>query len=168
MPNKKAITQTQKDTIMQAMFIYQSRVCEQYTISIFELQYAKSYVFTVEQLDNDGESITGVINDIVCYPSDAQAVIAADEFIKSLIAKPKKGIKTNKKTIVHVNQHVIKENKKTGKSSPPLTVKTYSSNNYGSEVEIKGDCKVIYSPDNPLPCGATVWIETTGEVIVLR
>ena len=37
------------------------------------------------------------------------------------------------KTIIHVNQHVIKSNRKNNKSDPVLTVKTYKSNNYGHE-----------------------------------
>ena len=28
--------------------------------------------------------------------------------------------------------------------------------------------KVIYSPDKPLSCGAKVWIETEGEVIIVK
>ena len=72
------------------------------------------------------------------------------------------------KTIVHVNQHVIKANRKYGKRDPVLTVKTYKSNEYGSEVAIGGPCRIVYSPDKPLECGATVWIETESEVIVLK
>jgi len=68
------------------------------------------------------------------------------------------------KTIVHVNQHVIKANRKNGVQNPPLTVKTYKTNDYASEVNVKGPCRIIYRPDNPLPCGAHVWIETYSEV----
>jgi hypothetical protein len=68
------------------------------------------------------------------------------------------------KTIIHVNQHVVKDNSKTGERNPVLTVKTYKTNTYAHEVEIKGDSKVIYSPDKPLSCGAKVWIETNGKV----
>jgi hypothetical protein len=68
------------------------------------------------------------------------------------------------KTIVHVNQHVIKRNAKTGERKPPLTAKTYRTNNYAHEIGINGPCKVVYSPDKPLPCGARVWIETESEV----
>lgn len=68
------------------------------------------------------------------------------------------------KTIVHVNQHKIKSNAKTGAKEPVLTVKTYKSNTYASEVYISGPCKVVYSPDKPLSCGAKVWIETEHEV----
>ena len=69
------------------------------------------------------------------------------------------------KTKIHVNQHVIRSNKKHGKKEPVLTVKTYKSNTYAHEVEIKGESKVIYSPDKPLSCGARVWIETESEVV---
>jgi hypothetical protein len=71
------------------------------------------------------------------------------------------------KTIVHVNQHVIKKNSKTGNRDPVLTVKTYKTNEYGSEVNIEGPCKIVYRPDKPLSCGAKVWIETEAEVKIL-
>jgi hypothetical protein len=72
------------------------------------------------------------------------------------------------KTIVHVNQHVIKSNRKDGKSDPVLTVKTYKSNDYAHEVEILGPSSIVYSPDAPLSCGAHVWIETQSEVRIVR
>ena len=61
------------------------------------------------------------------------------------------------KKIIHVNQHVIRANGKSG------------DNAYFHEIEVKGGCKIVYSPDKPLSCGAKVWIETNGEVVgVLR
>lgn len=69
------------------------------------------------------------------------------------------------KTIIHVNQHVIKANKKNNTNLPVLTVKTYKDNVYAHSVEIKGDSKVVYSPNKPLGCGAFVWIETQSEVV---
>ena len=72
------------------------------------------------------------------------------------------------KTIIHVNQHVIKANRKSGANDPVLTVKTYKDNRYGHEVLIKRDSRIVYSPDKPLSCGAHVWIETQGEVVVLN
>ena len=75
------------------------------------------------------------------------------------------------KTIIHVNQHVIKKNVKEGTNDPVLTVKTYKSNTYAHEVLIKKDgeviAKVVYSADKPLSCGARVWIETEAEVEVV-
>lgn len=67
---------------------------------------------------------------------------------------------------IHINQHVIRENAKTGENKPVITVKTYKSNHYANEVEILGKSKVIYSPDKPLSCGAKVWIETNADVIL--
>jgi len=72
------------------------------------------------------------------------------------------------KTIIHVNQHVIKSNRKEDKNDPVLTVKTYKSNDYASEVVIHGASRIVYSPDKPLSCGAHVWIETEADVEVLR
>ena len=66
--------------------------------------------------------------------------------------------------IIHVNQHVIKSNRKHDKREPVLTVKTYKSNEYAHEVHIDGPCSIIYSPDKPLSCGAHVWIETRANV----
>jgi len=71
------------------------------------------------------------------------------------------------KTKIHVNQHIIKRNAKTGEREPVLTCKTYKENIYGHEVILKGPSKIIYRPDKPLPCGAKVWIETDGEVVIL-
>lgn len=68
------------------------------------------------------------------------------------------------KTRIHINQHVIKANRKHNKNNPVITVKTYKSNKYAHRVEILGPATVIYSPDKPLSCGATVWIETESEV----
>jgi hypothetical protein len=66
---------------------------------------------------------------------------------------------------IHVNQHVIRRNRKTNENKPPLTVKSYKSNEYAHEVELTGPSKVVYSPDKPLSCGAHVWIETEFDVV---
>jgi len=76
------------------------------------------------------------------------------------------------KTIIHVNQHVIRANIKSDQQEPPLTVKTYKDNTYASEAVIydkDGEvaAKVIYSPEKPLSCGARVWIETQNKVMAL-
>tara|TARA_R110002126_G_scaffold3193_2_gene17900 strand:- start:36 stop:254 length:219 start_codon:yes stop_codon:yes gene_type:complete len=71
------------------------------------------------------------------------------------------------KKIIHINQHIIKSNAKTGQRDPVITVKTYKDNTYGHEVYVDGPCKIVYSPDKPLSCGAKVWIETQDEVRVV-
>ena len=72
------------------------------------------------------------------------------------------------KTIIHVNQHVVKRNSKTGEREPCLTVKQGANRNtYVHEVEIAGPSRVVYRPDKPLSCGAKVWIETESEVTLV-
>lgn len=65
---------------------------------------------------------------------------------------------------IHINQHVIRANAKSGERNPCITVKTSKSNTYYHEVEVLGPSKVVYSPDKPLSCGAKVWIETDSEI----
>lgn len=78
-----------------------------------------------------------------------------------------------KKTIIHVNQHIIRSNKKNSADEPVLTVKSGKENNYAHEAEILDEAgnlvaKVIYSPEKPLSCGARVWIETNLNVKLKR
>jgi len=68
---------------------------------------------------------------------------------------------------IHVNQFVIRANKRDGTNQPPLRVKTSAQNVAAHEVLIDGPSRVVYSPDRPLPCGARVWIETTSNVTVV-
>ena len=88
----------------------------------------------------------------------------------------------SKRTIVHINKNHIQQN--TGKTAvtrkPVIVVKTYKAsklsnkNNsskaiasmYASRLEIPYPCKVVYEPDNPLNCGAKVWIEVLGEDLI--
>ncbi len=67
---------------------------------------------------------------------------------------------------IHINQHKIRSNKKHNTNEPVITVKTYKSNEYGHDVQILGESRVVYSPNKPLPCGARVWIETEAPVVI--
>lgn len=76
------------------------------------------------------------------------------------------------KTIIHVNQHIIKQNNKNNVNNPVITCKTYKSNNYAHEAIIYDDngkevAKVVYSPNKPLSCGAKIWIETKNKVEII-
>jgi hypothetical protein len=76
------------------------------------------------------------------------------------------------KTIIHVNQHNIKANLK-GSNKPVITCKNYKSNNYANNVNILDDngkvvATIKYSPNNPLSCGAKVWIETKNEIQIIN
>jgi len=69
------------------------------------------------------------------------------------------------RTIIHVNQHHIKHNRKyPDKAKPVLTVKVGKDNFYCNEVEFGDGSRVVYRPDNPLPCGAHVWIEVADDI----
>ena len=74
------------------------------------------------------------------------------------------------KTYIHVNQHVIRANKKHGNNDPVITVKKGKQNTYCHEVKILGDSVVKYGGnDKPLlSCGARVVIETEGDVEIVR
>ena len=77
------------------------------------------------------------------------------------------------KTIIHVNQHIIKSNRKKGEVEPVLTCKTYKTNTYAHEAIIRDAegnevARVVYRPDKPLSCGAHVWIETELNVETIK
>lgn len=76
------------------------------------------------------------------------------------------------KKIIHINQHKIRSNQKTGEREPVITCKTYKDNTYGHSVSVMDKdgqeaCKIVYSPDKPLSCGARVWIETQNRIKIL-
>jgi len=71
------------------------------------------------------------------------------------------------KAKIHINQHVIRSNRKNGENHPCITVKTYKSNSYCHEVQLNGPSKVVYSLDKPLSCGAHVWIEADFDDLVM-
>jgi hypothetical protein len=80
-------------------------------------------------------------------------------------------VKRRRKKVIHVNQHRIKHNRKTGEKLSVITVKDYKQNAYGHTASIKGPdgeelARVVYRPDQPLSCGAHVWIETRADVVV--
>ena len=74
------------------------------------------------------------------------------------------------KKYIHVNQHIIRSNKKNGESNHVLTIKEGRKNTYCSRVKILGPSEVIYSGnDKPLlPCGARVAVVTESEIEVIE
>jgi hypothetical protein len=67
---------------------------------------------------------------------------------------------------IHINQHIIRSNHKTGERNPVITVKEGRNNTYAHSVQVNGPSVVVYSPDKPLSCGAKVWIETDADVVL--
>jgi hypothetical protein len=74
-----------------------------------------------------------------------------------------------KKTYIHVNQHVIRSNRKNETNDPVITVKQGSKNTYCSRVKILGPSEVIYGGNvKPLlSCGARVIIATEADVEIV-
>ena len=75
-----------------------------------------------------------------------------------------------RKTYIHVNQHVIRSNKKNGTNDPVITIKQGSKNVYCHQVAILGPSKVTYGGnDKPiLSCGARVVIETEADIEIIK
>lgn len=79
-----------------------------------------------------------------------------------------------RKWILHINQHVIKANIKNNERNPVITVKRGEENTYAHQADILDKdgnvvASIIYRPDNPLSCGARVWMEVyprTGARVV--
>jgi hypothetical protein len=67
---------------------------------------------------------------------------------------------------IHVNQHVIRLNQKHApeRRLPACRVEEGSKTLYGTGVKINGPSELIYRPDDPLRCGARLWIETEADI----
>ena len=67
--------------------------------------------------------------------------------------------------IVIINRHVIASNKKHGKKDPPISIRKGKNGKteYVSELTINKPCCLVYNPEKPLKCGATVWLEIDDD-----
>lgn len=74
------------------------------------------------------------------------------------------------KKYIHVNQHVIRANKKNGTNDPVITIKQGRKNTYCHRVRINGPSEVIYSGNERtvLSCGARVVIVTDSDIEILE
>jgi hypothetical protein len=79
-----------------------------------------------------------------------------------------------KTTVVHINQHVLKAIRKTGKNERAVTVKPKSGGRVTRAFEASGldehgreMFRVVCRPFNPLSCGAVCWVETKLKVVPL-
>ena len=64
---------------------------------------------------------------------------------------------------IHVNQHVLRTNRKNGTNDPPITVQT-SAGSFTARTVYFSKGKTMYRPERPLGCGAVLWIETTEPI----
>ena len=62
------------------------------------------------------------------------------------------------KTIIHVNQHVIRRNAVRGEQEPVLAVKTYKSSTYAHEAVIKDDLGAV--EDDIIAIALRIVVET--------
>lgn len=67
---------------------------------------------------------------------------------------------------IHVNQHNLRKRVKGAGNDPCYTIKHAGQTFWAKEVEIWGPCRLIERIENPLGCGARLWIETTSEVFL--
>ena len=74
------------------------------------------------------------------------------------------------KRYIHVNQHVIRANKKHNQNNPVITIKEGRKNTYCHKVRILGPSEVIYSGNERtlLSCGARVAVVTESEIEILE
>ena len=68
------------------------------------------------------------------------------------------------KSRILINKHNIRHNLKNEDKKPVISVQQGKKITYGKGVFIDGPCAIMYNPDHPLKCGATVWIETEAKV----
>ena len=67
---------------------------------------------------------------------------------------------------ITVNRHKIKKNKDEGNAVEKVISLKKGEQNFAEchYVEINGPSRMVYQPNNPLHCGATVWIEVDPSV----
>lgn len=71
-------------------------------------------------------------------------------------------------TYITINKHKILGNLKHGKNDPPIRVARTKSAKpiYGHGVQVHGPVEILYMPDEPLKCGARVYLRTKAEVTI--
>ncbi|MGK7919410.1 MAG: DNA-binding protein [Trichodesmium sp.] len=75
------------------------------------------------------------------------------------------------KTFIHVLRREIDYNRDYGTSLPAISVKQGNRNDRCHQVEILGNCKIVYRPHQPNSSqagGARLWIEVEPDVEIIR
>lgn len=72
------------------------------------------------------------------------------------------------KRIIHVNRNILASNKKNGLNAPPIIVREGRTRIYAHKVQIEGPSCFVHSEDEPLDCGARVWIETEAPITIVE
>jgi hypothetical protein len=72
------------------------------------------------------------------------------------------------KTFIHIRQDRLRHNRKYGTNEPVITIREGDRRTYCHEVTIQGICKIIYSPNRPKDCGATLWLEIEPTSLIKK
>ena len=70
------------------------------------------------------------------------------------------------KKLIHINRNIIQYNGKHGTNFPVARVQDGSKIRYGRSIKWDGPSEMVYDPDNPLKCGAKLWIETEADITI--
>lgn len=65
---------------------------------------------------------------------------------------------------IHINQHIIRSNRKNDTDEPCITVKIRGRTLRARSVEIEQGILEYHA--KPLSCGAHVWVETKGPITI--
>lgn len=69
------------------------------------------------------------------------------------------------RTYLHVNQQTIRENRSKKTKKPVICVRQGRKVRFCHKVELLGGlCQLIYDPDHPKDCGATVWLDIDPSI----
>jgi hypothetical protein len=70
-------------------------------------------------------------------------------------------------TIVHVNQQVLKQNRRDRTNQPPIILKKGDRTTYCHQVTIAGSSQLVYQPDRRKCSGAVLWLEIDPAIQVM-
>ncbi len=69
-------------------------------------------------------------------------------------------------TRIHINRKIFGFNKKFGVNLPPISVRIGSKTHFCHTADIPAKARVVYRPNNPLPCGAVLWIDIDPDQVI--
>lgn len=71
------------------------------------------------------------------------------------------------KSYIYINRHKVQKNKKENKDKPVIAVRSYKGIEYTKRVTFSDGSQLKQDFKNPLCSGATIWLESERENIIL-